>query len=119
MKPLAWVGSAYGDFRDFPEPVQADMGYALYLAQVGQTAPSAKPLKGYGGAGILEVVESHDGNTYRTVYTVRFEHVVYVLHSFQKKAKHGRATPKKELEMVERRLSQARRDYETWQRGTT
>jgi len=76
LKPLGWIGSAYRNYRDFPEPVQTDMGYALYLAQQGEKGHNVKPLKGFGGAGVLEVVESHDGDTYRAVYTVRFEGIV-------------------------------------------
>lgn len=87
-KPLHWVGSSKRDFVEFPKPVQEDMGSALGIAQFGGTAPSAKPWKGL-GSGVLEVVELHDGNAYRAVYTVRFEEVVYVLHAFQKKSPSG------------------------------
>ena len=82
------------------------MGNALGIAQFGGTAPTAKPWKGL-GPGVLEVVESHDGNAYRAVYTVRFEKAVYVLHAFQKKSKHGNATPQAEIELIKRRLKQA------------
>lgn len=107
MKPVAWVGSSYKDFRSFPDPVQDGMGYALFLAQTGKMHGDAKPLKGFGGAGVLEVVEDHQGDTYRAVYTVRFEEAVYVLHAFQKKSKQGRKTPPQEIEMVRRRLKAA------------
>lgn len=83
------------------------MGYALFLAQTGKMHGDAKPLKGFGGAGVLEVVEDHQGDTYRAVYTVRFEEAVYVLHAFQKKSKQGRKTPPQEIEMVRRRLKAA------------
>ncbi len=84
------------------------MGYALYLAQVGDKHPGAKPLKGYAGAGVLEVVEDYDGNTFRAVYTVKLRSAVYVLHVFQKKAKRGIATPQPDLDMVRRNLRNAR-----------
>jgi phage-related protein len=101
------MGSSLKDLRAFPDDVQDTIGYALYLAQTGARHGQAKPLKGFGGAGVLEVVEDHDGNTYRAVYTVRFPAAVYVLHAFQKKAKRGIATPKRDLELIERRLSAA------------
>lgn len=89
------------------------LGYALHLAQSGGKHPDAKPMKGFTGAGVVEIVERHDGDTYRAVYTVRFEGAVYVLHAFQKKAKRGIATPKAELDIIERRLAAARTDHET------
>ncbi len=79
-KPLTWVGSSKRDYLRFPDQVQDDMGYALYVAQMGERPKSAKPLKGFKGAGVLELVEHDDGDTYRTVYTVRFAERVYVLH---------------------------------------
>jgi phage-related protein len=82
-------------------------GYALYLAQLGDKHDQAKPLKGFGGAGVLEVVEDHDGDTYRAVYTVRIAKAVYVLHVFQKKAKRGIATPKSDLDLIKQRLRAA------------
>ena len=75
-KPLDWVGSSKKDFLDFPEPVKDEMGNALGLAQFGGKHPSAKPWKGQ-GSGLFEVVEDHDGDTYRAVYTVRFKEIVY------------------------------------------
>ena len=91
-KPLHWVGSAKRDFLSLPGSVKDDMGNALGIAQFGGTAPTAKPWKGL-GPGVLEIVESHDGNAYRAVYTVRFEKAVYVLHAFQKKSPSGIRTP--------------------------
>jgi phage-related protein len=90
-----------------PEAAQHEIGYALYFAQIGDKHPKAKPLKGFTGAAVLEIVENHDGDTYRAVYTVRFQEAVYVLHVFQKKAKRGIATPPKELALIERRLALA------------
>ncbi|HWA23594.1 MAG TPA: type II toxin-antitoxin system RelE/ParE family toxin [Caulobacterales bacterium] len=95
------------DVRAFPEEVRDSVGYALYLAQVGEKHGSVKPLKGFGGAGVLEVVEDHDGDTYRAVYTVKFASAIYVLHAFQKKSKTGMRTPKAEIELVKQRLKVA------------
>ena len=99
-KPLYWVGRSRRDLSRFSGPVKQRMGYALYLAQLGDKHDHAKPFKGFGGAGVLEVVEDHDSNTYRAVYTVRFAKVVYVLHAFQKKSKKGTATPKSEQKKI-------------------
>jgi phage-related protein len=107
VKPLRWVGSSQGDLRTFPTPVRQEVGFALYLAQLGRKAPKAKPLRGLGGAGVLEVVSSHDGDTYRAVYTVRLATGVYVLHVFQKKSHKGIATPKPELDLIHQRLKLA------------
>ncbi|HEX6094165.1 MAG TPA: type II toxin-antitoxin system RelE/ParE family toxin [Dongiaceae bacterium] len=110
-KPLDWVGSAKKDFLAFPEPVKDEMGNALGLAQFGGTHPSAKPWKGQ-GPGVFELVEDHDGNTYRAVYTVRFKEAVYVLHAFQKKSPKGIKTAQVDINLVERRLKAAQQDYE-------
>ena len=120
VKPVAWIGSSYKDFRSFPDPVQDVMGYALFLAQTGKMHSDAKPLKGFGGAGVLEVVDDHQGDTYRAVYTVKFEEAVYVLHAFQKKSKQGRKTPPQDMEMVRRRLKAAEEHHRQHQtpRGT-
>ena len=117
-KPLHWVGSAKRDFLEFPRQVQEDMGNALGIAQFGGTAPTAKPWKGL-GSGVLEVVESHVGNAYRAVYTVRFEQVVYVLHAFQKKSPSGIRTAKKDVDLVAERLKTAQKDYEERHGKTT
>lgn len=106
-KPVAWIGSSYKDYRSFPDPVQDGMGYALFLAQTGKMHSDAKPLKGFGGAGVLEVVDDDQGDTYRAVYTVKFAEAVYVLHAFQKKSKQGRKTPPQDMEMIRRRLKAA------------
>jgi len=87
------------------------MGFALYRAQVGDRHPIAKTLKGFGGGGVLELVERYDGDAYRTVYTVKFAEEIYVLHAFQKKTKKGIATPKSEIDLVKRRLKEAEEDY--------
>ena len=108
-KPLRWVGSSYDDLLTLPEEVRREVGYALFVAQNGEKADNAKPLKGFGGGGVLEVVENHDGDTYRAVYTVRFASAVYVLHAFQKKSKAGIKTQKKDMDLIEARLKAARR----------
>ena len=110
-KPLHWVASAKKDYQAFPEEVQADMGYALGLAQLGAKHPHAKPWKGE-GPGVLEVVEDHRGDTFRAVYTVRFAGVVYVLHAFQKKSKAGIKTPQEDVKLIGKRLKRAQQDYE-------
>ncbi len=112
LKPLRWVGSSLADLRSFPPEVRSGIGYALYAAQNSRTDPAAKPMKGFGGASVLEIVAPFDGGTWRAIYTVRFQGFVYVLHAFQKKSKSGIATPKKEIELIRRRLAVAGRDYE-------
>ena len=108
VKPLRWVGSSRGDLRTFPTPVRQEVGFALYLAQLGRKAPKVKPLRGFGGAGVLEVVSNHDGDTYRAVYTIKLPTGVYVLHAFQKKPHKGIATPKPALDLIQQRLKLAR-----------
>ena len=104
MKPVHWLGSSLADLRASPAEVQDDIGFAHYAAQTGGKHNKAKPLKGFGSAGVLEIVENHDGDTYRAVYTVKLAAAVYVLHVFQKKSKHGIATPKHDLDLIEQRL---------------
>jgi phage-related protein len=111
LKPVRWVGSSRKDVRSFPARVRAGIGHALYAAQKGETDPAAKPLKGFGGRGVLEIVTDHRGDTWRSVYTVCFEGAVYVLHAFQKKSKKGVATPKREPDLIRQRLADAERDY--------
>lgn len=110
-KPLLWIGSSKEDVSAFPDDVKLVMGYALRLAQQGGKHQRAKPLAGYKGAGVLEVVDDFDGDTYRAVYTVNFPGFVYGLHAFQKKSKTGRKTSGKDLEKIERRLKAAEMDY--------
>ena len=116
-KPLHWVGSAKRDYLDFPNEVQSDMGYALGLAQINAKHPKAKPWKGE-GPGVFEIVEDHQGNTYRAVYTVRFVGVIYVLHAFQKKSKTGIKTPQTDINLIAERLKRAQADYESTQGGS-
>ena len=110
-KPVEWVGSSLRDLRDFPDEVKQAIGFAIYQAQTGGKHVAAKPLKGFRGAGVLEVVEDYDGDTYRTVYTVRFSRAIYVLHAFQKKSRKGAKTPKHEMDLVEQRLKAAEKSY--------
>lgn len=108
-KPVLWVGSSRRDLKTFPKPVRSNIGQALYTAQMGETDPATKPLKGFGGARVMEIVDRYDTNTYRAVYTVEFSDAIYVLHSFQKKSKSGIATPRKDVELIRRRLAEAQR----------
>lgn len=110
-KSVLWVGSSRKDIRAFPKGVRYTFGQALDDAQMGDKHPDAKPLRGFGGAGVLEVVEDYDGSTFRAVYTVKFAGVVYVLHVFQKKSKAGIKTPAEEMAKVKARLRDAERDY--------
>jgi phage-related protein len=112
LKPAIFIGSSHEDLREFPGEVQGEIGYSLELAQSGGKHQSAKPLKGFGDAGVLEIVENHHGDTYRAVYTIRFAKAVYVLHVFQKKSKSGIATPRHELGLIARRLKVAAADYQ-------
>ena len=100
LKPVRWVGSSLKDLKSFPPEVKAEVGHALYV------------LKGFGGVSVMEIVAPFDGNTWRTMYTVRFRGFVYVLHAFQKKSKSGIATPKKDVDLIHQRLAAAKRDYE-------
>ena len=110
-KILEWSGSSKRDLMDFPDDVRRAVGYALGVAQLGAKHPSAKPWKGE-GSGVLEVVESGDGNAYRAVYTVRFAKVVYVLHCFQKKSPSGIRTATTDIELVHQRLKAAQQHHE-------
>ena len=110
-KPLDWISSSKRDFLDFPDSVKDEMGNALGLAQFGGTHPSAKSWKGQ-GPGVFELIEAHDGNAYRAVYTVRFKEVVYVLHAFQKKSPRGIKTAQSDIELIARRLKLSQQDYE-------
>ena len=107
MKRLFWLGSAKKDMKAMPDDVQDTFGYALHQAQVGKRHTQAKPLKGFGSAGVLEVVEDSGGGTFRAVYTVKFGDTVYVLHCFQKKSTHGVSTPKPDMDLIRERLKDA------------
>ncbi len=110
-RPVTWVGPSRYELASFPKPVRRNMGQALYAAQRGETDPSAKPLKGFGGARVMEIVEHDRSGTYRGVYTAQFAGMIYVLHMFQKKSKQGIATPKQDIDLIRSRLADAERDY--------
>jgi phage-related protein len=115
IKPVRWVGTARDDLRRFPAEARRNIGNALYFAQSGDKHPSAKPLKGFGCAGVLEIVENCEGDSYRAVYTVQLAEAVYVLHAFKKKSKRGIKTPKHEIDLLKQRLQQAEEDYDSRQ----
>ena len=114
VKDVLWVASSKKDFMEMPQKVVSDIGYALYKAQTGELPSIAKPLKGFSGASVIELVEDYMGDTYRAVYTTRFEDVVVVLHAFQKKSKHKAETPKHDIELIRSRLRLAGEIYKTW-----
>lgn len=108
MAALEFVSeSTRAALREMPDDVRRDIGFALSFAQAGLTPADAKPLKGFGGASVMEIVAADGQGTYRSVYTVKFKGVVYVLHCFQKKSKTGIATPKQEIDLIKARLKQA------------
>jgi phage-related protein len=107
LRDVRWVGDAKEKLQGFPNQVRKDIGHALYLVQTGQTPPSAKPMRGI-ESGVFEIVDDHDTNTYRAVYTVKIGKSLYVLHAFQKKSKRGIATPKQEIDQIKRRLRWAK-----------
>jgi phage-related protein len=109
LKPVIWVGSSRKDLLEFPDPVQDQMGYALYVAQLGGKHRDAKALSGFGGAGVVEVVKDYRGDTFRAVYTLRYAGTIYVLHAFQKKSKTGRETARRDMELIKQRLREAER----------
>ena len=115
IKPIIWLGDSLVNLRDFPETVRSEFGFAIYRAQEGAKHVAAKPMKGFGGAGVLEVVEDDDGKTYRAIYTVKFKGVIYVLHIFQKKSKQGSKTPQGDIELIRARLQWAQAHYAKWQ----
>jgi phage-related protein len=112
-KSIRWMGSSLEDLRAFPKDVRVVIGAALNTAQLGGKHLAARPLKGFHGAGVLEIVDDFDGDTYRAVYTIRFAQFVYVLHAFQKKSKKGIATPKSDLDLMKQRLRNAEQHYRT------
>jgi phage-related protein len=114
-KPLKWVGSAKRDLVAMPEDVKDVFGFAIDLAQAGGKHQDAKPMKGFGSAGVLEVVDDFRGDTYRAIYTVKFDGWVYVLHCFQKKSRRGIKTSKEDLDLINARLKAATLDFEAWQ----
>ncbi len=114
LKPVVWMGSSKADLRTFPEEVKDSIGFALYVAQLGGKHTDAKPLRGFGGAGVLEIIEDHHGDTFRAVYTIRLAGRVYVLHAFQKKSKAGIQTPKAAIDLIKSRLKRAEEEHAAW-----
>jgi phage-related protein len=108
-KPVVWVGGSLEDLWEFPLAVQREIGFALRQAQDGGKHPDAKPLKGFGGARVLEIIEDHGGDAYRAVYTVRFADAIYVLHVSQKKSRKKLAAPKHQIDVIRARLKDAER----------
>lgn len=107
LKPVKFIGGSKQDLSNFPDEVREDVGHALFVAQEGGRAPNVKTLKGFGGGGVVEIVEDHDGDAYRCVYTTKIKDVICVLHAFQKKSKHARETPKHDIDLVHSRLREA------------
>ena len=116
-KRVIWIASSREALRSFPEQVKDAVGYALYLAQIGGKDAASRPLRGFGGAGVVEVIKDFAGDTYRAVYTVKFAGFVYVLHCFQKQSKRGAETPRRDLGLIQSRLRLAERDYEARKGG--
>lgn len=110
LRPLLWAGSSKRDFVEFPPPVQDSFGFALFLVQTGQYPGSSKFLKGF-GSGVMELIEDHDGGSYRAIYVVRFSGAVYVLHAFKKKSKRGIKTPPADIALIRSRLRDAAADH--------
>ncbi|HYJ40975.1 MAG TPA: type II toxin-antitoxin system RelE/ParE family toxin [Steroidobacteraceae bacterium] len=106
-KPVVWVGSSRKDLITLPTTVVDTFGYGIYLAQIGRRHEKSKTLRGFGDAGVIELIDSRAANTFRAVYTVRFPVAVFVLHVFQKKAKSGSSTPKQDIELIAVRLRRA------------
>jgi phage-related protein len=112
-KPLYWIASSRKDLKAMPERVRKNVGTALLDVQHGEKPADARPLRGFGGAGVLEIVDDYQTDTYRAVYTVDFPGAVYVLHAFQKKAKHGIVTPRREVDLIRSRYGLARQHHAT------
>lgn len=113
-KPLFWIGSSLEDLREQPLEVRREIGFALHQAQLGGMPVHAKPLKGFAGAGVLEIVSNYNTDTFRGVYSVKLAGAIYVLHVFQKKSKRGAKTPKPDLDTIARRLKLAKEHHENW-----
>ena len=117
IKPIIWVASAKSDLAALNKGAKQEIGRALFQAQVGQKNEKAKPLKGFGGGAVLEIVEYNVGGTYRAVYTVKFKGVIGVLHVFQKKSTHGIKTSKQDIDLIKSRLKLVEQEYEVFGKG--
>ena len=113
LRPIIWGPRTLQELRSLPKKVKREFGRALQFAQAGDKHPTAKPLKGFGGGGILEIVEDYDRGSYRAVYTVRFKEAVYVLHVFQKKSKKGIETTRSDLNLIKERLKWTTQNHAT------
>jgi phage-related protein len=111
-RPVEFIASAERDLAAMPKPVKAVFGFAIFQAEMGERHPDAKSLKGFGGGGVLEVIEDFDGDTYRAIYTVKFRGAVYVLDAFQKKSKKGSKTPKQDMDRIKSRLKLAEQHHD-------
>lgn len=116
-KPLDWIGSSKKDLLDLPEEIRRLIGHSLHLAQIEQDDDYCKPLKGFGNANVREIVNNDSEGTYRTVYTVEFKEIIYVLHVFKKKSKTGIETPKQEIDLIKNRLKTAKNIYKEWKQN--
>ncbi len=117
IRKVHFVGTSRKDLRGLPKGARAVFGFAILLAEQGMKHPDAKPLTGFGGAGVLEIVEDLDGDAYRAVYTVKFGGSVYVLHAFKKKSKVGSKTPPRDMELIVKRLKEAEEHYQAKSRA--
>jgi len=107
IRIVRWVEDSRERLQVFPAQVRKDIGHALYLVQTGQTPPSAKPMRGI-ESGVFEIVDDYDTDTYRAVYTVKVGRSLYILHAFMKKSTRGIRTPKREIDLIRRRLRRVR-----------
>ncbi len=110
MRDLKFVGSSRKDLQDFPIPARKRAGFALRGAQAGEMDVLAKPLKGFGGANVVELRINDEAGAFRVVYTVEIADMIYVLHAFQKKSTSGIATAQRDIELIGQRLREAKAD---------
>lgn len=115
IKKITWVGSSKKDLQDCPKGVRSNVGHGLYVAQLGHMCDYAKILKGFGNAGVIEIIVDDGNGTFRGVYTINFNDYVIVLHVFQKKSKKGIETPKRDIDLIRQRLKDAEKIYESLQ----
>ena len=115
MKQVFWIGASHDDLSECPQPIRHAVGYALYRAQMGERPAHAKVFSGMGSAKILEIRENDVSGTYRAIYTVEMKDCIFVLHVFQKKSKTGKETPKKEIDLLNKRLKEAREEFANMQ----
>ena len=108
MKPVTWMGDSRRRLKAFPQAVRYEIGQALYQAQLGEDHPSASPMRGLNA---VEIVSAYRGGAYRGIYTTEFAGEIYVLHCFQKKSKRGSKTPKRDLELLRKRIAEAQLQF--------